>query len=173
MSCDQTTHLMCTVHIERNLTERKHKDFIDPDNASKVNVDLERLKNDSVNVLSAWYAPCLSCVYRVWSLLLHVRASSECAPACVLYARVGKRLLVQKWIDEGEPAGAAYLANWLERSCTYAEANARMPSEPDHLVEATIPTQSNAIERQNLDQKQVAPYSMMSERAHQPWVVTP
>ena len=77
MSCDETRHLMCTVHIERNLTERKHKDFIDPDNASKVNVDLERLKNDSVNVRSAWYAPCLSCAYRVWSLSLHVRASSE------------------------------------------------------------------------------------------------
>ena len=39
--------LMCSVHVERNITKGKHY-FNDPGNAGKMNVDIERLKNNSI-----------------------------------------------------------------------------------------------------------------------------
>ena len=41
--------LMCSVHVERNITKGKHY-FNDPGNAGKMNVDIERLKNNSITV---------------------------------------------------------------------------------------------------------------------------
>ena len=74
---------------------------------------------------------------------------------CEVCGRLGKRLIQVKYEKANEARGAAYVANWLTKNVTYAEANARMANEPEYTVEATMPTQSNAIERQNLEQKEV------------------
>ena len=41
--------LMCSVHVQRAVTKGKHY-FTDPGNAGKMNVDIERLKNNSITV---------------------------------------------------------------------------------------------------------------------------
>ena len=41
--------LMCSVHVQRAITKGKHY-FNDPGNAGKMNVDIERLKNNSITV---------------------------------------------------------------------------------------------------------------------------
>lgn len=71
-------------------------------------------------------------------------------------ARAGKRLLVEKLQADGEDKGAAYFKKeWQQKVFTYAEVNHRLPHEPEDLVQAHMATQSNAIERENLDQKSV------------------
>ena len=44
----KTSVLMCTVHVERDVTQQKHKLFKDELNVGRMNADIERLKNHSV-----------------------------------------------------------------------------------------------------------------------------
>lgn len=45
---EKVTVATCHIHIERAVTQNKDKSFDDPENAAKMNVDIERLKNNSI-----------------------------------------------------------------------------------------------------------------------------
>lgn len=81
--------------------------------------------------------------------------------------RAGKKLLVQKYKAAGETKGAEYFERvHSSATFTYAEVNERLSHEPEDQVEATVPTQSNGIERENLNQKAVRRARATHTRTH-------
>jgi hypothetical protein len=43
------TLVICSVHLQRNITQNKHKEFADPENAPVLNADLERMRVTALN----------------------------------------------------------------------------------------------------------------------------
>ena len=124
--------IMCSVHVERGVTQNKHQGFADPENAAKMNADIERLKRHSI--------------------------TEE-------LARQGKKLLVSKYEAMKERAGAAYFStSWQDKQWTFAEANAPCKGEEEPAVRGGVPPQSNALERQNGQQKHVLSFKREQER---------
>jgi hypothetical protein len=129
------TVVICSVHLQRNVTQNKHKVFADPENAPVMNADLERMRVTALNPDGS-----LECKHKL-----------------------------QKKFEKVDCNGAAYFANtFIEPQYTYAEANRRLAHEPTDQVVGGVPTQSNAIERQNGMQKQVT----ARLRTHAPHTMT-